>query len=149
MGIISQLEEGVLCRSAEETQSVAAALAAALPEDMVLALHGDLGAGKTTFVQGLARAWGIAGPVTSPTFAIYAPYRGTRQLIHVDAYRLDGAGEGDDLLIEDILESPWSIAVEWPERMKDTWWMQDAWALTFESVEGTIRRIRLRLPDAP
>ncbi len=149
MSIIAQLGEGVLCRSAEETQAVAASLAAILPPDTVLALRGDLGAGKTTFVQGLARAWGIEGPVTSPTFAIYAPYHGARLLIHVDAYRLTDAGAGEDLLIEDLLESPWCLAVEWPERIQDTWWLQDAWTLTFESLDDTNRRIRLSIPKTP
>ena len=65
-----KLRAGVRTASADETRSLAAAWAAELPPDATVALHGDLGAGKTTWVQGLALGFGITGPVTSPTFTI-------------------------------------------------------------------------------
>ena len=119
--IFDKLRAGVTTASAAETQAVAAELAGALPPDATLALHGDLGVGKTTFVQGLARGFGITGPVTSPTFNIYTLHHareaGGRTLVHLDAYRLDRPQQVEDLLLEDFLVSPWCLAVEWPEKI--------------------------------
>jgi tRNA threonylcarbamoyladenosine biosynthesis protein TsaE len=117
--ILEQLRAGYRSKTAAETEALAGRLAAALPNDAVLALHGDLGAGKTTFVRGLARAWGIQEAVTSPTFNLYSIYQGDRQLIHLDAYRLSSGDDLDALMIEDFLQSPWCFAVEWPERIPD------------------------------
>ena len=83
----------------------------------VVALHGGLGAGKTTFVQGLAAALGVKGRVTSPTFCIVQEHRGAACfLVHMDLYRL--TGEDDVLAIgwEDYLAEGAILAVEWPER---------------------------------
>ncbi|MFM8618238.1 MAG: tRNA (adenosine(37)-N6)-threonylcarbamoyltransferase complex ATPase subunit type 1 TsaE [Opitutaceae bacterium] len=115
--IFDKLRAGVTTRSAEETRSLATELGAALPAGSVLALHGDLGVGKTTFVQGLARGLGAASGVTSPTFNIFTLHRGKTNLLHLDAYRLDSAREVEDLLIEDFMEPPWCLAVEWPEKV--------------------------------
>jgi tRNA threonylcarbamoyladenosine biosynthesis protein TsaE len=115
--IFDKLRGGVTTRSAEETRSLATELGAALPAGSVLALHGDLGAGKTTFVQGLARGLGVTGGVTSPTFNILTLHRGKTNLLHLDAYRLESAREAEDLLIEDFMEPPWCLAVEWPEKV--------------------------------
>ncbi|MFM8335654.1 MAG: tRNA (adenosine(37)-N6)-threonylcarbamoyltransferase complex ATPase subunit type 1 TsaE, partial [Opitutaceae bacterium] len=115
--IFDKLRAGVTTRSAEETRALATELGAALPAGSVLALHGDLGVGKTTFVQGLARGLGITGSVTSPTFNIFTLHRGKTNLLHLDAYRLESAREVEDLLIEDFMEPPWCLAVEWPEKV--------------------------------
>lgn len=117
--VIEALKKGLRSQSAEETESIAARLASTVPADSVIALHGDLGAGKTTFVRGLARAWGISEAVTSPTFNLYTIYKGERQLIHLDAYRMESGADLDALMIEDFLQSPWCFAVEWPERIPD------------------------------
>jgi tRNA threonylcarbamoyladenosine biosynthesis protein TsaE len=119
----------VTTASAAETQALAAEFAAALPPNTTLALHGNLGVGKTTFVQGLARGLGLTEPVTSPTFNIYtvhhapraarAATKPARTLIHLDAYRLESARQVEDLLLEDYLVSPWCLAVEWPEKVAD------------------------------
>jgi tRNA threonylcarbamoyladenosine biosynthesis protein TsaE len=119
MSIYAKLLAGVETASAAETQAVAEALAAALPPDATLALHGDLGVGKTTFVQGLARGFGIDDAVTSPTFTVFTLYRGSRTLVHLDAYRLENSRQIDALMLEDFLTSPWCLAVEWPEKMAD------------------------------
>ena len=118
--ICARLRAGITTASAKATQALAAELAAVLPPDTTLALHGDLGTGKTTFVQGLARGLGVEEPVTSPTFTIFNIHRGTRTLVHLDAYRLASAKEIDDLLLEDFLVSPWCLAIEWPEKIA-TW----------------------------
>ena len=76
MSILAELRAGVVTNSAEETRRLAAQLAAVLPSDVTLALHGNLGVGKTTFVQGLALGFGITGMVTSPTFNILHLYGG-------------------------------------------------------------------------
>ena len=115
--IFAQLRAGVITSSAKETQALAREFAAALPPDATLALHGDLGVGKTTFVQGLARGFGIVEHVTSPTFTIFTLHRGTRTLVHLDAYRLDRAAQLESLMLEDFLTPPYCLAVEWPENI--------------------------------
>ncbi|MBI5771253.1 MAG: tRNA (adenosine(37)-N6)-threonylcarbamoyltransferase complex ATPase subunit type 1 TsaE [Verrucomicrobia bacterium] len=111
----AKLRAGVTTASADETRALAAELAAALPPEATLALHGDLGVGKTTFVQGLARAFGVTDTVTSPTFTIFTLHRGPlRTLVHLDAYRLESAAQLDALMLEDFLTPPYCLAVEWP-----------------------------------
>jgi tRNA threonylcarbamoyladenosine biosynthesis protein TsaE len=117
MTVFEKLRHGVTTASAEETRQLAAELAAALPPDTALALHGDLGVGKTTFVQGLARGLGVADAVTSPTFNIFTLHRGRTNLLHLDAYRLENARQVEDLLVADFMVSPWCLAVEWPEKI--------------------------------
>lgn len=126
MNICDRLRAGVATTTAEETRLLAAEWAGVLEADATVALHGDLGVGKTTWVQGLALGFGIAEPVTSPTFTIYTLHRGTgRMLAHLDAYRLGSAQEAEDLLLEEYLVSPWCLAVEWPERVPG-WIARDA-----------------------
>ena len=106
--------------SVEETWAVAAKLAPVLSPGSVVALTGDLGAGKTTFMQGLGFALGVQRPVTSPTFTLSVEYPTPRfKLVHMDLYRLNGP---DDLLVigfAEYLESGAVVAVEWPERAGD------------------------------
>ena len=128
MTILEKLRAGVTTQSAEETRGLAAAFAAALSPDVTLALHGNLGVGKTTFVQGLARGLGISDTVTSPTFNIFTLHRGRINLLHLDAYRLERAQQVEDLLLSDFLVSPWCLAVEWPEKIAD-WLPPDTWHL--------------------
>ena len=141
--ICDKLRTGVTTHSAEETRALAAELAAALPADVVLALHGDMGVGKTTFVQGLARGLGVKEQVTSPTFAIYSVYQGTpRKLVHLDAYRLEHERQIEALLLEEFLTSPWCLAVEWPEKV-GAWLPPGAWHVTLSIVEGDRHRVVL------
>ncbi len=124
--LIQKFHQGITTQSAVETMQTAHDLASLIPENKVIALHGDLGVGKTTFIRGLARAWQISEPVTSPTFNLYTLYQGTRQLVHLDAYRLSSGADLDALMIDDFLSPPWCLAVEWPERIseelpEDTW----------------------------
>jgi tRNA threonylcarbamoyladenosine biosynthesis protein TsaE len=99
-----------------ETEALGAELAADLKPGDVVLVRGELGAGKTTFVRGAARALGVGDPVTSPTFAIGHRYEGSNATVaHLDLYRLAGLGREDPGLLEDYL-GPESIAfVEWPE----------------------------------
>jgi tRNA threonylcarbamoyladenosine biosynthesis protein TsaE len=142
--ISASLRQGVTTGTAEETRALAAAWTAELPADATVALHGDLGAGKTTWVQGMAAGLGITGPVTSPTFTIYNLHRGpARLLVHLDAYRLTSAAEAEDLLLEEFLVSPWCLAVEWPERLPG-WIPADAWHLDLVIGAGQRHTVRLR-----
>ena len=142
MNILEKLAAGVATSTAEETEVLAGELAMHLPENATLALHGDLGAGKTTFIRGLARAWEINEPVTSPTFNLYTIYEGKRQLIHLDAYRLASADDLDALMIQDFMREPWCFAVEWPERIAASI-PEDAWHLYLEITSERKHRIRL------
>ena len=104
--------------SESETRSIAVTLAADLVAGSVLLLSGDLGAGKTAFVRGLAEGLGISSDeVTSPTFTLVHEYRGGRlPLIHVDLYRLDRA-DFDEIGLDDDLAARGVIAIEWAERL--------------------------------
>ncbi len=102
--------------SVEETWALARQFASELRPGDVVCLEGDLGAGKTTFTQGLAAALGVAGRVTSPTFCLVQEHRGGALLVHMDLYRLHS--EDDVLAIgwEDYLAEGAILVVEWPER---------------------------------
>ena len=104
----------------EETEALGARLARALEPGAVVAFTGDLGAGKTAFVRGLARGLGIPDRVTSPTFTIVNEYEGGRlPLFHFDLYRLGCADELFDIGWEDYLARGGVCAVEWSERMEE------------------------------
>lgn len=106
-------------RSPEQTRRVGMRLGAALRPGDVICLQGDLGAGKTTFVQGLAQGWGTLDAVSSPTFIIVNLYRRAdgAQLFHMDAYRLDSLPEAEELDVESMLaQGP--LLIEWPERIQ-------------------------------
>lgn len=100
-----------------QTEALGAELAAALSEGDIVLVKGEVGAGKTTFVRGAARALGVSDPVTSPTFSIGHRYRGVDVTVsHLDLYRLAGLSEEEPELLEDYL-GPGRIAfVEWPEQ---------------------------------
>lgn len=104
--------------SEQETRSIASALGRDLAMGTVLLLSGDLGAGKTAFVRGLAEGLGIdPDEVTSPTFTIVHEYRGGRlPLVHVDLYRLDRA-DLDEIGLDQDLAATGIVAVEWSERL--------------------------------
>ena len=116
-------------RSADETRAMGARLAGELPDGTVVALTGELGSGKTTFVQGAAEGMGVARGaddlgetegVTSPTFVLVREHQGAdgRKLIHVDAHRLRGPAELRDLGSDDFLGRRGVAFVEWAERVE-------------------------------
>ena len=109
-----------ITNSPEETEALGARLARALEPGAVVAFTGDLGAGKTAFVRGLARGLGIRDRVTSPTFTVVNEYEGGRlPLFHFDLYRLGSADELFDIGWEDYLARGGVCAVEWSERMEE------------------------------
>ncbi len=143
MSICAKLRAGITTESAEATRRLAAEFAATLPPDTTLALHGDMGVGKTTFVQGLAEGLGVHEHVTSPTFSIYTVYRGEgRMLVHVDAYRLDRDDQMEGLLLDEFLVSPWVLAIEWPEKIAG-WIPANARHVTLSIVDGDKHHVQM------
>ena len=134
--------EQTVTHGPEETRALAAALAPRLPPGAVVALYGDLGAGKTCLVQGLAAAFGITSPVSSPTYTLINEYPGERCLVHFDLYRIREPEEILQLGWEEFLEDDEStVVIEWAERAGDLippW----AWRIQLEHADGeAVRRI--------
>jgi tRNA threonylcarbamoyladenosine biosynthesis protein TsaE len=129
-----------LAGSEHATQEIARQIAAILRPGDVLLVSGDLGAGKTTFVRGLAEGLGIdPGDVSSPTFTLVHEYRGGRlALYHADLYRLERAAT-DDLGLEEIGVQDGVLAIEWPDRLGHD--MPGAMHVALEIVDDSTRRI--------
>ena len=132
----------ITTRSEEETAAVGRELAAALSAGGVLLLYGDLGAGKTAFVRGLAEGLGVSrDEVSSPTFTLIQEYRGGRlPLFHVDLYRIDDPREFDELGLDEIAEDG-VLAIEWAERLPQP--PQDAVRVRIEHAGDTQRRVEI------
>lgn len=105
--------------SADETKKCGAALASALQAGDVIVLSGDLGAGKTQFVQGVARGLGITDEVTSPTFNILLEYEGSVPLYHFDLYRLEEPEQLEDIDFYGVVEGDGASFIEWGDRFPD------------------------------
>lgn len=107
-----------VCTGVEQTRDLAGRLAAVLEPGDVILLEGDLGAGKTTFTQGLAGALGVGDGVTSPTFTLMNIYPTPAgfDLVHVDVYRLERLSEVVDLALPEMIEDGAVVVVEWGER---------------------------------
>src|SRR6266849_4449105 len=102
----------------EETQAAGARLAESLGPGDVVALTGELGAGKTCFTQGLARGLGVAGRAISPTFVLVNEYRGRLPVHHVDAYRTGSLTELVDLGIDEMFSGDGVTIVEWADKLR-------------------------------
>ena len=100
--------------SPAETEAVAARLARELEPGDLVTVSGELGSGKTTFVRGAARALGVEGPVTSPTFTVGHVLDGSPEVAHLDLYRLESLGGEDPALLDDYLTPERIAFVEWP-----------------------------------
>jgi tRNA threonylcarbamoyladenosine biosynthesis protein TsaE len=112
----------ILLAGPQSTEAFGARLAPALRPGDVVALYGDLGAGKTTLARGVLRGLGFAGEVASPTFPIVQPYEELAlPLWHVDLYRIEDASELEELALEEILDGG-ALLIEWPERLGDALW---------------------------
>jgi tRNA threonylcarbamoyladenosine biosynthesis protein TsaE len=108
-----------LSQGPEQTRQIGRRLGGTLRAGDVICLQGDLGAGKTTFVQGIAQGWGSLDAVSSPTFILVNVYRGAdrKQLFHLDAYRLESTLEAEELDLPAMLtQGP--LLIEWAERME-------------------------------
>jgi len=125
-----------------ETEAVGLTLGEILMPGAVIAFRGDLGAGKTTFIRGLARGLGYKDLVTSPTYTIVNEYLGGRlPLFHFDMYRLASSDDLWDIGWEDYLERGGICAVEWSENVADA--LEDPIVVTIEKLTEDIRCITI------
>jgi tRNA threonylcarbamoyladenosine biosynthesis protein TsaE len=127
--------------SPEETESAGERLGRHLGPGDLLLLVGEMGAGKTTFVRGLARGMGVEGDVMSPTFQLVRVYRGSTPLAHADLYRIGAPAELDELGLDELRDCG-AVVVEWGERLGEA-----APRVVLELLDE--RRRRLRLEEAP
>jgi len=147
------IHEEIVTRSSEETRALAVSLVEELAArsgtrgtSTIVALRGDLGAGKTVFVKGAAAALGVEESVTSPTFVIEKVYRlpegkPWKRLVHIDAYRLEGEEELRTIGWDDVATDPGNlIMIEWPEQVGMGVPERAVW-LTFEQVDEHTRKI--------
>lgn len=127
--------------SPEQTEQLGRELGETLKPGDVVFLEGELGAGKTTFVRGLAAARGVIRGVKSPTFALMHRYRGEPDIVHIDLYR-----QGDDSGLDDLALEEWQgeviTVVEWPRAFAREEW-PDAIRVEFEHVDENRRRVRI------
>lgn len=113
------MNEVVLTHGVDETRALGERLGRTLVAGDTVAIVGELGAGKTAFVQGLARGLGITSTVSSPTFTIVKEHDGRVPLFHVDFYRLEHAAELANIGFDDYFERGGVVAVEWADRFWD------------------------------
>lgn len=129
-----------------EGKALASSLSSSPEHATVVGLSGELGSGKTTFVKGVARAFGVTQTVTSPTFVIQKIYKlegqPFRHLVHIDAYRLESAEELSVLGFNALLSDPGNlIIIEWPERVREIL-PPDIKMLHFEFINSSTRSIQ-------
>ena len=132
----------IITHSERETEDAGAAFAAGIPDGTVVAMYGELGAGKTAFVRGMARGMGLDCRVNSPTFTIVNEYLGERTLLHFDMYRLGGEDELWDIGWDDYLERGAVCAVEWSENVAGAF-TGDELTVRIEKLSDTDRRITI------
>jgi tRNA threonylcarbamoyladenosine biosynthesis protein TsaE len=133
MPILAPNSFEIISRSPNQTRRFGMRIGGFLKQGDIIGLSGDLGAGKTTLVQGIAAGWGSLDPVSSPTFVLVNVYRRVDHstLYHLDAYRLNGASEAADLDL-DLLMDHGPLVVEWMERIhnalpEDALWIKFKW----------------------
>jgi tRNA threonylcarbamoyladenosine biosynthesis protein TsaE len=131
-----------ISHSEAETEKLGEQFAKTLTGGTVVAMYGDLGAGKTAFVRGMARGMGLTCRVSSPTFTIVNEYEGERELIHFDMYRLESADELFDIGWEDYLGRGAVCAVEWSEKVEDAFF-GDEIVLRIDKLSDTDRKITI------
>jgi tRNA threonylcarbamoyladenosine biosynthesis protein TsaE len=139
------LEAVLTSTSARETEALAARVASRLRPDDVVAVSGELGTGKTTFVRGACRALGVTAPVTSPTFTIGHRYRGAVDVSHLDLVRFSGVSPAEWGDLEPYFEDA-IVFVEWPEAGRGVL-PPPRLAVTLEHAGGDRRRIELAAED--
>jgi tRNA threonylcarbamoyladenosine biosynthesis protein TsaE len=127
--------------SAEQTEAAGAQLAPSLKPGDVVLVQGEMGAGKTTFVRGAARALGVSGPVTSPTFTIGNRYDGDVPVAHLDLHRLGTLAGEDPGLLDDYVDAATIAFVEWPEVAESE--LGAAVRVRLEHLGGDRRRIEV------
>ena len=134
--------QSFITNSEAETEKVGEKFSSSLPGGTVVAMYGDLGAGKTAFVRGMARGMGLDCRVSSPTFTIVNEYLGKRELIHFDMYRLRSSDELFDIGWEDYLARGAVCAVEWSENVEDAFF-GDEITVRIEKLSENERKITI------
>ena len=135
--------ETFVTQSEQETAAAGVKLGGTLAPGTFVLLYGDLGAGKTAFVRGLATGLGAdPADVSSPTFVLVQHYRGRLPLTHVDLYRLDSAAAIDDLGLEELVGAG-VVAVEWAERLPRP--IAGSVAVRIEDLGGDARRLTVAI----
>ena len=136
-------------RNPEQTRRVGRRLGEVLETGDVICLQGDLGAGKTTFVQGIAQGWGSVDSVSSPTFILVNVYRHADMsrstlplLFHMDAYRLDSSPEAEELDLDSMLAQG-ALLIEWPERMNGLIPKEHLW-VNLEHIDQEEREMKFK-----
>jgi tRNA threonylcarbamoyladenosine biosynthesis protein TsaE len=129
----------VTTASAAETEAIGEGLGRRLRAGDMVLLTGELGAGKTTFVRGLARGIGSAAPVASPTFQLVRIYPGRVQLAHIDLYRIESSSELGDLGLDELLVEG-AVVVEWGDRVE----APEAALIELEHLGGDRRLVRTK-----
>lgn len=145
MPILDENSLEFLSHSPEQTERLGVRLGELLEERTLVCLDGDLGAGKTTLAQGIARGWGSLDPITSPTYVLIQQYRRADRgiLFHIDAFRLLDAQDGRALGLMEILEGQHPVMVEWPGKIEELipnshLWIELAW------VDESRRRLQMQ-----
>ena len=130
--------------SPEETFNLGQKIGSLIDDPIVLALSGDLGSGKTVFVQGLARGLDVPPDyyITSPTFTLVNEYLGRLRLFHIDLYRLDHFGDLEDIGLLDILSNRAVVAIEWAEKLPEDF-VSNYMRIAFEIIDDDTRKINL------
>ena len=148
MPILDENSLDFISRSPEQSRRMGMRLGAMLNIGDIVCLQGDLGAGKTTFVQGLAQGWGSLDPVTSPTFIIVNMYRrpDESQLFHLDTYRLESAPVATGLGLDDMLASG-PLVIEWAERIESVLPKKRLW-INLEYIDEEQRRLQFTAQGA-
>lgn len=129
-----------------ETSGIGRELASKLKPGDVIAMYGDLGAGKTAFVRGLAEGLGLDARVSSPTFTIVNEYLGKMPLFHFDMYRLGGADELFEIGWEDYIARGGICAVEWSENVEDAFY-DDTIRVRIEKIDDLSRIVKIEFPE--
>lgn len=133
----------LVSRSASETRSLGRAVSVHLEPGDLLCLVGDLGAGKTTFVQGLCQGLGAPERATSPSFTLVHEYQGRLLLYHLDLYRL--AGDLTEIGLDDILGGEAAVAVEWAGKLPEKLWGESLEiSFDFDDSHRSLRRLTMR-----
>jgi tRNA threonylcarbamoyladenosine biosynthesis protein TsaE len=144
MPILDERSLEFLSHSPEQTERLGVRLGAMLKAGDLICLDGDLGSGKTTIAQGIARGWGALDPATSPSYVLINEYRraDSHRLFHVDAFRIEGVEEFEGLGVETLFEAPGPVLIEWPLRVLDALPEERLW-IHLSWVDESRRRIRM------
>ena len=145
MALVSNMNHDLTTRTPEETFELGRRLGQQIRSGLTIRLNGDLGSGKTCFVQGLAR--GLEVPegydITSPTYSLIHEYPGRIPLYHVDLYRLTGSMDAESVGLWELFDGEGVVAVEWEERLDENDWPETGLRIEMRIVNDETRLIRL------